>query len=404
MMKMKRLMCIVVCFMLMVVLMPVMTVYAGTKYENLPEDRQKIAQEAYAYLIQRGYTPQSACGMLGNACTESDFDHNATNSSGTVKSYFQMHISEDDGYKGFKSWLQSSGGGLSESSIIAQIKFIEEVRWKSRSWWIKALTIDEFKKIDNVELASDLWCAVIEACVNGSYELTALKSSDWWGKINSTSYRDSYVAKGYQDAKLRRELSSNFLKNLANIDVSTVVPEEGQAELSDGTVVKDGEYGFINSDGLFVSLEDSIIEFKAREDLSDSQIKGVVDWRDNIKFENEGFLVKALRVFVMFLGILMLVWVIFVYLSYWFDRVNNFIDIDFLPILTAGRLRISPEENECTFNPKNFVKGESQTVNHRVIIGVCALGILFSVLVISGTFYKWLGYLIRYVLGLLGVM
>ena len=402
MIRFKRLLYLFICFIVVISSLPVTSVYAGTKYEKLPKDRQEIAKEAYAYMIQQGYTPQSACGVLGNACAESDF--NSTIKTGSYYSFFQLGLDESDGFAGFRKWLETSGSGLSETSIIAQLKFIEEVRWKSRNSWITALTFDEFKKIDNVELASDLWCAVVEVCIRGSDELTALKSSDWWGKINSTSYRDNYVSKGYQSAKLRRELSANFLKNLANIDVSTVVPEEGQTELSDGTVVKDGEYGFINSDGLFVSLEDSIIEFKAREDLSDSQIKGVVDWRDNIKFENEGFLVKALRVFVMFLGILMLVWVIFVYLSYWFDRVNNFIDIDFLPILTAGRLRISPEENECTFNPKNFVKGESQTVNHRAIIGVCALGILFSVLVISGTFYKWLGYLIRYVLGLLGVM
>lgn len=402
MIKMKRLMCTVVCFMLIMVSMPVTSVYAGTKYENLPKDRQEIAQEAYAYMINNGYTPQAACGVLGNVSTESDFG--ATASTGSYYSYFQLGVNESDGFLGFRNWIKSSGGNISEESIVAQIKFIEEVRWKSRNSWIKSLTIDEFKKIDNVELASDLWCAVIEVCIDGKDELTALKASDWYNKINSSSYKSNYVSKGYQDAKLRRELSANFLKNLANIDVSTVVPEEGQTELSDGTTVKDGEYGFINSDGLFVSLEDSIIEFKSREDLSDSQIKGVIDWRDNIKFENEGFLVKTLRVFIMFSGILMLVWVIFVYLSYWFDRVNNFIDIDFLPILTAGRLRISPEENECTFNPKNFVKGESQTVNHRVIIGVCALGVLFSVLVISGTFYKWLGYLIRYVLGLLGVM
>ena len=402
MIRFKRLLYLFICFIVLISSLPVTSVYAGTEYDKLPKDRQEIAKEAYAYMIGQGYTPQSACAILGNASAESDLS--ATARTGSYYSYFQLSVYEDDGYKGFKNWLKTSGEGLSESSIIAQIKFIEKVRWNSRNHWITALTIDEFKKIDDTEVASDLWCALVEACVGGSDELTALKASDWWSKINGTSYRDNYVSKNYQSASKRRELSANFLKNLANIDVSTVVPEEGEAELSDGTVVKDGEYGFINSDGLFVSLEDSIIEFKAREDLSDSQIKGVVDWRDNIKFENEGFLVKTLRVFIIFSGILMLVWVIFVYLSYWFDRVNNFIDIDFLPILTAGRLRISPEENECTFNPKNFVKGESQTVNHRVIIGVCALGILFSVLVISGTFYKWLGYLIRYVMGLLGVM
>lgn len=104
----------------------------------------------------------------------------------------------------------------------------------------------------------------------------------------------------------------------------------------------------------------------------------------------------------MLFGILFLVWIVLIYLSYWFDRINNFLDIDMLPIITAGRLRVSPEEHECTFNPKSYSKGQAQTVNHRTILLICMAGVFFAVLVISGYIYTLLSYLVRKMLSIVG--
>lgn len=155
---------------------------------------------------------------------------------------------------------------------------------------------------------------------------------------------------------------------------------------------------------LFCDLTDETIQFPERDCLSQDQLKGVTDWKNNIDYENEDGILKFIRVVVMFMGILFLVWMLFIYLCYWMDRINNFVDIDFLPMITGGRLRVSPEEHECTFNPKNFVKGQPQTVNHRAVLSICLIGIFFAVLVITGKLYDVINFIVRKILGWLGLV
>ena len=157
-------------------------------------------------------------------------------------------------------------------------------------------------------------------------------------------------------------------------------------------------------DNCLVGLEEQNIEFTSDDNLSKDQLKGVSDWKNNIDYENDDGLLKFIRVIVMFMGILFLVWMLFIYLCYWMDRINNFVDIDFLPMVTGGRLRVSPEEHECTFNPKNFAKGQPQTVNHRAILSICLIGIFFAVLVITGKLYDVINFLVRKILGWLGLV
>lgn len=152
------------------------------------------------------------------------------------------------------------------------------------------------------------------------------------------------------------------------------------------------------------SLSEVDIELKKGEDLSKDQLKSITDWKNNIDYENEDSILKFIRVVVMFMGILFLVWMLFIYLCYWMDRINNFVDIDLLPTVTGGRLRVSPEEHECTFSPKNFVKGQPQTVNHRAILSICLIGIFFAVLVITGKLYGVINFIVRKILGWLGLV
>lgn len=155
-------------------------------------------------------------------------------------------------------------------------------------------------------------------------------------------------------------------------------------------------------DNLCLVEED--LDFSNSDDLSKDQLKSITDWKNNIDYENEDGILKFIRVVVMFMGILFLVWMLFIYLCYWMDRINNFVDIDFLPMVTGGRLRVSPEEHECTFNPKNFVKGQPQTVNHRAVLSICLIGIFFAVLVITGKLYDVINFLVRKILGWLGLV
>ena len=89
---------------------------------------------------------------------------------------------------------------------------------------------------------------------------------------------------------------------------------------------------------------------------------------------------------------------VLIYLSYWYDRINNFVDIELLPIVTAGKLKVSPEEDNCTFNPKGIIRGTQQTVNHRTVLKICLIGIAFSVFIISGKVYEVIAFLVYYLM------
>ena len=92
---------------------------------------------------------------------------------------------------------------------------------------------------------------------------------------------------------------------------------------------------------------------------------------------------------------------IFLYLAYWVDRINNFVDVEFLKLLTFNKLTMSEDEEECTYSIKSALKAGTKTVNHRAIIKVTIVGELFAVLLITGAVYKLVLWIIALVSQLL---
>ena len=142
-----------------------------------------------------------------------------------------------------------------------------------------------------------------------------------------------------------------------------------------------------------------------RADLSQSEVENLANWERNINNNtSDSGAIHYLRIFVMFMGIILIVWSVMVYLSYWFDRINNFIDLDLLGILTFNKLHISDTEEECTFHLKTLGKTDKKTVNHRAVCIVCITGICFGTLIVSGTLYRLLNSFINLVLRILGTV
>lgn len=148
---------------------------------------------------------------------------------------------------------------------------------------------------------------------------------------------------------------------------------------------------------------DNLLDDALRENLSQDDLESVAIWERNV-FEDieQGGFIRFARILVQIFGIMFTVWMIFLYIAYWFDRVNNFFYIDFLGILSFGYLHMSDTEEECTFHIKDLGKGDRKTVNHRAILFVCLCGIAFGVFIISGFYYQVIGALVRMVLKVVG--
>ena len=56
---------------------------------------------------------------------------------------------------------------------------------------------------------------------------------------------------------------------------------------------------------------------------------------------------------------------------------------------------MSDTEQECTFGLGKGKSGGKTTVNHRAILTICLIGLVFGVLVVSGVFYSILAAFIQ---------
>lgn len=248
------------------------------------------------------------------------------------------------------------------------------------------------------------------------YGLSSCNSIEIWGDGNKFAkhfnlgsgdnqnriayYRIYNVKVGSNFKPVSNDVKSVSYK-LGNVKI-TSSGSGGKSTVSEGVNLKQtGKYvesDFVNVDYLI----ESDIELPDQENITDKQLKDVIEWKKNVEYEKEDVIIKFLRTVVMFCGIIFIVWMLLIYLCYWMDRINNIIDVAFLPIVTFGRLRVSPEEFECTFNPKDFSKGQAQTVNHRVVLSICLIGVFFAVLIITGNLYKLINFVIRWIFKLLG--
>jgi len=194
--------------------------------------------------------------------------------------------------------------------------------------------------------------------------------------------------------------SKDMYKLLTGSEVTGSTNEELDKELGTA-LVKSGLW----SEEQFVSwkeMTDCVLEFSDISEMKQADIANVELWKKDIQHNNQDtFLVRLGRKTCMLLGILFEVWMLFIYLSYWFDRINNFIEVDLLKVMTFGRLRISPTEDECTFRVMD--KGsEVRTVNHKTILCICIVGLFFGAFIISGGMFELLNKLVTKVLSFIG--
>lgn len=142
----------------------------------------------------------------------------------------------------------------------------------------------------------------------------------------------------------------------------------------------------------FVSWKEAsncTITFNDIMSLQPDEQHTLVTWKDDAHLEkSESILVKGARWLVLLLGILFEVWMLLIYLSYWFDRLNTFIEIDLLRLVTFGRLTVSADEDSCTFNVKGENSSEERTVNHKTVLTICVIGLFVGTFVVSGGLFK----------------
>lgn len=261
---------------------------------------------------------------------------------------------------------------------------------------------------------SDIDLNAANAQINdSSIDLNNLITKEEWDSINNavalSLFFTSQVEKCGYDIDIYSEgakQSPDIYKLMTGSDCSVNTMGTDGAQLSESlasTMVNAGLWG----EDKFVSwkkMSESTTRFDEiiLDSMSDDDIYEIENWKLDLEHRNEdSFLIKGGRWLAMLSGLAFILWGVFIYLAYWFDRINNFIELNVLKIVTFGKLTISPDEKECTFSLKELGKGETRTINHKKMIGICLISIGFGTFIVSGAIFSLLQSFVNSVLSLL---
>ena len=356
-----------------------MSVFAGGMPDEIPEENLKNAKELWDILIKNGFSEAAAAGVLGNADQESMFTPVFEGDS-----YQGLYQMSSDQVANCINWCNGQSPKLEPESIKGQTMFLLACTWESDfSSFGTQQGLDAFKKMKDVVMATGEFCACYERAVGGS---------------------DIYAGngRGYQQLRTREKYAQAFYKLYTGSEPSSSDDDDANSSkdgkkngLLDGSAVslmsvkgaKLLDEGYFSS---FSGLNEEALCLPSSFDLPLKDLTELSSWKKNIKYAEDDRSLRYPRAVVMIIGILVTIYSILLYIAYQFDRINNFIELDALGILTFGKLRISPDDRKSTFNDKHQ---ERKVVVHRDIIIVCLVGIAIGVLLISGKIFEVVVYL-----------
>lgn len=298
------------------------------------------------------------------------------------------------------------------------------VKWGNKE--LKSMTKDELLAMLSVFYNQDYFCilGIKEGNANGpdGYRgghvvlFAGCKTDDFY--VNDSSHAD--VISFYDESKYPASSTPVMWMAAVKADggkVSTkTICGAGDAELSSTTkehlsnmlqVPVSSLEKVIENDGEIASycklMEtdlEAILDGVNRDNLTGDQLDSLNTWEDLIADSSkQGGILYWIRIIVMWMGIALIVWAVLLYVSFWFDRANNFIDISFVTILTLGKLTTSDTDEEYTYGDKES-KG-IKTINSRILTKICVLSILVGVLVVSGALYTLISKLVYFVMSLI---
>ena len=148
----------------------------------------------------------------------------------------------------------------------------------------------------------------------------------------------------------------------------------------DKLVAEDQLTGMPKSDLLKDSAES--VSLPDGNELSGKEKTDVSTIKENIRLQKENIIVNTIRTFVMFIGLCLLTYIIFLYVACAFDMSNIFFDIGLLSIVTLGYLSI-----------KDLYVKDKYSLGRIHKVSACLF--VVSTILISGSLYNFISVLVR---------
>ena len=226
------------------------------------------------------------------------------------------------------------------------------------TWWKYAdncKSYEDFKNLNNVYVATDVFCWGFERPDSASADVERRRSSAKYAfeQFTGTSVEGDEAGGGTLNNSSKGTNAQLIVKEW---DLEGMPAQSGLLNDCDKVMLP-------NSD----SLEDS-------EKYSVSIVK------DNIMLNREVNLYDMIRVSIVFLGLLLIVYAVILLVAYIFDSTNNIFEISLLKIMTFGMVRYTADEENK--NKKGYMsKGK--------LIKVCVLCMVAGFFIASGGVFAW---------------
>lgn len=404
--------CCSVC--MLVVFGSTFIVSAGSHWSALSGASQANAEKLWKYLVTHGYSEIAAAGILGNCNQESTFTPTSNcNADGSIKAgseyagAFQIAQSrwKERDTNDYLWWIENKLGKKWDdcwSDITVQMQYIDyscSQGYRVSSWksFVEPVVQEysAFKEYqsdstdrDDIEAtirsATGAFCAGFEGCLASG----PVQSNEF--DIDPNIYNNNK----WQELKERKEYAIEAFDTLSG----TVPLSSDGTGTSDSDTIEALVSSWLKSEyneewGTYARINTSLIELPDGSGLSGSEREQLYAWKEVIESEDDFAIISFLRTCVAFIGILLVIYSTLIYLAYWVDRVNNFIEFSCLNALTMGRLVISPDDSISTFKSSSK---KVKSVVHRDIIFVSLAGITLGIILLSGRIYLIIDFFIEF--------
>lgn len=416
--------------------------------EDKKDDLEKYAQ----YLIGLGYSEAATAGILANMRAESGFNPLASEAGGKngglfgftpmtkfSNSKFNKECTHTKGTAGgqsvcsdgecqvlyvldfLKSAIDSNAGRIHNANKFFSNATPENLQADLYTAWGKKVkfpdkieeikNLNEYKKVKDPISAAAIFSICYEVCA-GTYEPCDITLPN--GTKNYHTSHPDYPDKTWHDFALHEFNVNDGRLSYAKPIYEWLTGSEFKSSKPDKAVKMAEEArkkGYLSEDELSAwtkIVNEKFINYKAvtRNTLTQSDLQGLTKWENNVNYDDingsgHGFM-HFFNKIIMILAILLVVYGTLLYCAFWVDKINPFcLPFSFVSILTFGRLETAPTEEECNFSAKNlFVSHEgSRFINHKYIVAVCLMILIFATLILTGVFSRLMRSLINFVAG-----
>ena len=189
---------------------------------------------------------------------------------------------------------------------------------------------------------------------------------------NKIAYYRMYNAMLKDSPKREASVGTDVSYKLGVNGVST----QGENSASSSNIVSEWELAGMPEKSKITENQVDI-KLPDRSELSIGENYSVALIKDNLAIDNEATAFDKARIFIVFIGLILISYAVLLFVAMVFDRVNVFFDLSLVKILTFGLLEYCPFEEDL-----GGTKGKTNT--SRLIISIVVVGLVGMFLVSGG--------------------